>query len=194
MALRARFVARVAASVLRRYDGRRAIVGIGLSEVAVFVSVDAHQIRGHVTVASHRIVGTCRRAQDNVAQDLRVSQIGGGVAVLGEVKPGAGEQAIDGCLGRMTIAEAGERFKFDMANFHKIFPGWQVRYSSKIHVALQAMTAEEMVEFKKLQERIKQLEAELEKAQIKDVLTEVMIDLAEAQFKVDIRKKFGPKQ
>jgi len=34
----------------------------------------------------------------------------------------------------------------------------------------------------------------LESAQIKNVLTESMIDIAEDLFKIDIRKKSGPKQ
>ena len=45
-----------------------------------------------------------------------------------------------------------------------------------------------------LNERIKELEDLLERSQIKNVLTEVMIDIAEDQFKIDIRKKHGPKQ
>jgi len=56
------------------------------------------------------------------------------------------------------------------------------------------MTSEELTDFKKLQERIKELEELLEKAQIKNVLTETMIDIAEEQLKIDIRKKRGPKQ
>lgn len=97
-------------------------------------------------------------------------------------------------LGHMTISEAAERFNFDKLNFSAVFNVWRLRYSSKIHLALQAMTPEELTELKKLQQRIKELEGQLEAAQIKNVLTEVMIDIAEEQFKIDIRKKSGPKQ
>ncbi len=97
-------------------------------------------------------------------------------------------------LGHMTVSEVCQRFKFNYNTFRHIFKDWQLRYSTKINIALQSMTPEEIIEFKKLQERIKQLEEELEKAQIKNVLTEVMIDIAEEQLKVDIRKKHGPKQ
>ncbi len=97
-------------------------------------------------------------------------------------------------LGNMSVQEAAQRFKFDIHNFKFIFKDWQLRYSSKIHLSLPAMTPEELTEIKKLQERIKQLEEELEKAQIKNVLTETMIDIAEEQLKIDIRKKRGPKQ
>jgi hypothetical protein len=97
-------------------------------------------------------------------------------------------------LGHMTISEAAIRFKFDKINFPAVFREWRKKFSSKIHIALQAMTPEDIIEFKKLQERIKELEEQLEKAQIKNVLTEVMIDIAEEQLKIDIRKKHGPKQ
>ncbi len=97
-------------------------------------------------------------------------------------------------LGHMTLNEAAIRFNFNFKNFRYIYRDWQLKYSSKIHLSLQTMTPEELTELKKLQERIKELEEQLEKAQIKNVLTEVMIDIAEAQLKIDIRKKHGPKQ
>jgi transposase-like protein len=97
-------------------------------------------------------------------------------------------------LGHMSISEASQRFNFDKLIFPGIFKRWMLKYSSKIHVALQSMTPEELTELKKLQERIKELEKQLEAAQIKNVLTEVMIDIAEEQLKIDIRKKSGPKQ
>jgi transposase-like protein len=97
-------------------------------------------------------------------------------------------------LGHMSISEAAQRFNFDKLNFPGVFNVWRLKYSSKIHLALQAMTPEELTEFNKLQKRIKELEEQLESAQIKNVLTEAMIDIAEAQLKIEIRKKSGPKQ
>jgi transposase-like protein len=97
-------------------------------------------------------------------------------------------------LGHMSVSEAALRFNFNKINFPNIFKDWRLKYSSKIHVALQAMTSEELTEFKKLQTYIKELEKQLESAQIKNVLTESMIDIAEDLFKIDIRKKSGPKQ
>jgi len=97
-------------------------------------------------------------------------------------------------LGHLTFLEVCEKFGFHKRNFNTIFKSWQLKYSSKIHLSLQAMTPEELTEFKKLQERNKELEELLEKAQIKNVLTETMIDIAEEQLKIDIRKKRGPKQ
>jgi hypothetical protein len=96
-------------------------------------------------------------------------------------------------LGNMSIHQARDKFELPY-HFTATFKLWQVKYSSKIHVALQAMTSDELTEFKKLQAYIKELEKQLETAQIKNVLTESMIDIAEDLFKIDIRKKFGPKQ
>jgi len=97
-------------------------------------------------------------------------------------------------LGHMSISEVTSRFNFTGKNFRTIFKEWQLKYSSKIHLALQTMTPEELTEQKKLQQRIKELEEQLEAAQIKNVLTETMIDIAEQEFKIEIKKKFGPKQ
>lgn len=97
-------------------------------------------------------------------------------------------------LGNLTILDAAKRFDFDYRKFKDIFRYWQLKYSSKIHLSLQAMSPEELTDIKKLQERINELEEQLEKAQIKNVLTEAMIDIAEEQLKIDIRKKHGPKQ
>ena len=97
-------------------------------------------------------------------------------------------------LGHMTITEASMRFNFDKTSFRWIFRDWKLKYSSGIHVSLQSMTAEELVKLEALQERIKELEKQLESAQIKNVLTETMIDIAEEELKIEIRKKSGPKQ
>jgi len=95
--------------------------------------------------------------------------------------------------GNMSLNEAKQRFNFS-SNFDKIFRDWQLRYSSKIHLSLQTMTPEELTNFKMLQERIKELEEQLERSEIKNVLTETMIDVAEEMFKIDIRKKHSAKQ
>lgn len=96
-------------------------------------------------------------------------------------------------LGHMTVHQARDKFKLPH-RFDILFKQWQLKYSSTIHLSLRAMTAEELTDFNKLQERIKELEQQLEAAQIKNVLTESMIDIAEKQMKLEIRKKFGPKQ
>ena len=96
-------------------------------------------------------------------------------------------------LGHITLQHAQVKFNLP-TRFDAVFKIWQRKYSSKIHVALQAMTTEELTELTKLESRIKELETQLERAQIKNVLMESMVDIAEEQFKIEIRKKFGPKQ
>ncbi len=97
-------------------------------------------------------------------------------------------------LGHITISEATKRFNFDSIKFKDIYRDWQKRYSSKIHIALQSMTPEELTQQKALEKRIKDLETQLEAAQIKNVLLETMINIAEEDYKIDIKKKSGQKQ
>ena len=56
------------------------------------------------------------------------------------------------------------------------------------------MSAKERTEVKALEKRIKELEEQLERAQMKNVGLETMIDIAENDYKLEIRKKSGPKQ
>ena len=42
--------------------------------------------------------------------------------------------------------------------------------------------------------RLKELEKQLEHAQMKNIALETMIDIAEEQLRISIRKKSGPKQ
>ena len=55
------------------------------------------------------------------------------------------------------------------------------------------MSTEES-EIKALQAKIKKLERELEEAQIRAEVYDKMIDIAEATFRIPIRKKSGTKQ
>jgi hypothetical protein len=56
------------------------------------------------------------------------------------------------------------------------------------------MTPEEKQEKALLEKRIKALEKALEYAKLKNIAVETMIDVAEEQFRITIRKKAGPKQ
>jgi len=56
------------------------------------------------------------------------------------------------------------------------------------------MTPEELIQVKKLQERIEELEKQLDEAQLKNDLSNNIIDIAESTFKIEIRKKSGFKQ
>ena len=56
------------------------------------------------------------------------------------------------------------------------------------------MSSKERADNSKLDQRIKALEKQLELAQLKNVALNTMIDIAEKDYKLSIRKKSGPKQ
>ena len=95
--------------------------------------------------------------------------------------------------GRMSWQEARSRFKLPH-RFDKIYKNWQPRYSDQIHLSLRVMSAKERTDIKALEKQIKELEKQLELAQMKNVGLNTMIDIAEQDYKLEIRKKSGPKQ
>jgi hypothetical protein len=95
--------------------------------------------------------------------------------------------------GRMSVAEAREKFKLPR-HFGQTYREWQVKYSDEIHLSLRSMSSQERADNKKLEQRIKELEKQLELAQMKNVALNTMIDIAESDYKLEIRKKSGPKQ
>lgn len=96
--------------------------------------------------------------------------------------------------GRMNMQEARDRFSLPKWDYKKIIRRWQDRYSDKLHISLQGMSTEERTNVKALEKRIKALEKQLEHAQLKNVALNTMIDIAENDYKLEIRKKSGPKQ
>ncbi len=94
---------------------------------------------------------------------------------------------------RMTWQEARTRFKLPY-RFDKIYRHWQKKYADEIIVSLPLMKAKELSDQKALEARIKELEKQLELAQMKNVALNMMIDIAENDYKLNIRKKSGPKQ
>lgn len=99
---------------------------------------------------------------------------------------------IDSC--RMSLAEAKKKFKLPL-HFNTLYSqSWQRKYSDEIHISLQSMNSKERTDNVKLEQRIKELEKQLELAQMKNVAINTMIDIAEKDYKLVIRKKFGPKQ
>jgi hypothetical protein len=95
--------------------------------------------------------------------------------------------------GRMTWQEARSRFKLPH-HFDATYKDWQKKYSKEIIVSLSVMTAEERINLKKLESRNKELEKQLELAQMRLTAVNTMIDIAEKEYKLEIRKKSGPKQ
>lgn len=96
--------------------------------------------------------------------------------------------------GKMTFQEARDRFKITSKDYLRIFRKWQELYSEELHLSLQSMSSKDRADNKKLEDRIKDLEKQLELAQMKNVALNTMIDIAETDYKLQIRKKSGPKQ
>lgn len=94
---------------------------------------------------------------------------------------------------RMSWQEARSRFNLPF-RFDVTYKDWQKKYSEEIIVSLSLMTAEERINLKKLETRNKELEKQLELAQMRLTAVNTMIDIAEKEYKLEIRKKSGPKQ
>ena len=94
----------------------------------------------------------------------------------------------------ISVQEVRDRFHLSRTEYKKIIHKWQERYSEEFHLSLSFMSSKEIADNKELQKRIKELEKQLEKAQMKNVALNTLIDVAENQFKIPIRKKPGAKQ
>jgi len=95
--------------------------------------------------------------------------------------------------GKISLSEVKTRFNLGR-EYGSIIKRWQERYSDDLHVSLGIMKSKDRAENKKLEKRIKELENKLERAQMKNVALNTMIDIAEQDYKLEIRKKSGPKQ
>jgi transposase-like protein len=92
--------------------------------------------------------------------------------------------------GKQSVKEAVEDFGIKRGTVYE----WLSHYSLGKEVSLSVMTIEEKQDKAMLEKRIKALDKALEMAKLKNVAIETMIDIAEEQFKISIRKKAGPKQ
>ena len=95
--------------------------------------------------------------------------------------------------GRMSWQEARSRLNLPI-RFDLTYKDWQRKYSQEIVLSLPLMTAEERINLKKLEARTKELEKQLELAQMRLTAVNTMIDIAEKEYKLEIRQKSGPKQ
>jgi ABC-type tungstate transport system substrate-binding protein len=93
----------------------------------------------------------------------------------------------------MSWQEARSRFSMPY-HFELLYKGWQKKYSDDIVLTLPLMSAKDRTNNQELEKRIKELEKELELAQMKIVALNTVIDIAEKDYKLEIRKKSGPKQ
>ena len=96
--------------------------------------------------------------------------------------------------GRMSIGEARERFEFISKDTKSLIKNWRKKFVPEISFTLPIMTEKEKQKLDSAQKRINELEKQLENAQMKNISLETMIDIAEEQLKIRIRKKSGPKQ
>lgn len=96
--------------------------------------------------------------------------------------------------GRMTIGEAKEHFAWRSKNPESLIKNWLREYTSEIDFTLPVMTEKEREKVEALRLQLKKAEKQLEDAQMKNIALETMIDIAEEQLKISIRKKSGPKQ
>ena len=96
--------------------------------------------------------------------------------------------------GRMTIGEAIERIELVSKSPRALIEFWRKKFVPEISFTLPLMTEKEKQKLDVVQKRIKELEKQLENAQMKNISLETMIDIAEEQLKISIRKKSGPKQ
>ena len=94
---------------------------------------------------------------------------------------------------RMGIQEARIRFNLPY-HFEALYKQWQKKYSDDIILTLPLMSANERTDNQELEQRVKVLEKQLELAQMKIVALNTVIDIAEKDYKLEIRKKSGPKQ
>ncbi len=94
---------------------------------------------------------------------------------------------------KMSIQDARDRFSLGR-DYVRIIKNWQERYSEELRISLQSMTPKDRVDNSKLEKRVKELEKQLELAKMKIVALDTMIDIAEQDYKLEIRKKSGPKQ
>jgi transposase len=95
---------------------------------------------------------------------------------------------------RITLGEATQRFNLNDASIVAMLPQWRKKYSSEIALTLPVMTEKERQKTEALQKRTRELEKQLEDTQMKNAALETLIDVAEEQLKISIRKKSGPKQ
>lgn len=95
---------------------------------------------------------------------------------------------------RMSVKEAIERFNINPSNGASLIHSWQKRYAPEIILSLPVMTEKERQKVEELQKKLKEMEKQLEHAQMKNIALETLIDVAEEKLKITIRKKPGAKQ
>lgn len=95
---------------------------------------------------------------------------------------------------RMSVKEAISRFNINPLTGFQLIQKWQKKYAPEIMLSLPVMTEKERQKVEELQKKLKEMEKQLEHAQMKNIALETLIDVAEEKLKITIRKKPGAKQ
>ena len=92
-------------------------------------------------------------------------------------------------LGNHTYRELGKKHNVDFRIIHS----WVMKYQGRSPKPIMKLKQKKEEEAP-LSNEVKRLQQELRKAQLNNKLINAMIDIAENQLKIDIRKKFGTKR
>lgn len=92
----------------------------------------------------------------------------------------------------LSLAQLAQKHGLGVTQIRK----WIQKFSSEIteETSLPAMTEEQQIELDRLKKQNEELLKRLELANLKITGLEMMIDIAEEQYSLDIRKKAGTKQ
>ena len=91
--------------------------------------------------------------------------------------------------GKASYRKTGTKYGIDFRMIHS----WVMKYQGK-NQKPKSKAKKEQVDETPLPSDVKQLQQELRKAQLHNKLLNAMIDIAEEQLKIDIRKKSGTKR
>jgi len=94
----------------------------------------------------------------------------------------------------ITSTEAIEKFKLNPKSGHSLLHDWTIKYTDEHELSLPQMTSKEKTEKQALEKRIKELEKQVDKGKMHVIALNTIIDIAEENLNIKIRKKPGTKQ
>ena len=96
--------------------------------------------------------------------------------------------------GRTSVNQAIQEFDFEHKSPSDAIRFFRKAYGSEIVLTLPSMTEQERKKLAEKQKYILQLEKQLETAQMQNLALNTLIDVAEEELSIKIRKKSGTKQ
>jgi hypothetical protein len=94
----------------------------------------------------------------------------------------------------MTVDRALEQFDFEHGHPRTAINDWLKEYKPDITLSLPVMTEKERQKLEELNKQVRKLEKQLEEAQMSNIALNLLIDIAEKNLNIPIRKKSGTKQ